>query len=242
MVAILVLLTIVAFLTLDWLAQRRTARAMVTATGHVAAQPVPAPTLVSPDDLFRFPDDLFHAPVHTWLRLDPSGEVRLGAGGLPLVALGGVDAVELPRAGTNLRKGDTIAVLRRGDRTLALRSPVDGRIEGVNAALVHRAKLLELSPFEAGWLLRVRPIDLGAALAGLHLADAARTWLRREVVRFRDFLAHVAPAEPALATTLADGGLPRHGVAARLDDAEWRDLVRNFFDEPTLDGPNDLAP
>jgi len=240
MVAILVLLTIIAFLTLDWLAQRRTAR--VPATGPVAAEPAVARGLAPEEDLFRFPDGLFHARGHTWLRLDPSGEVRLGAGGLPIVALGGVDGIELPRAGTNLRAGDPIATLRRGKRTLTLRSPVEGRIEGVNTALAHQTYLLRKSPFEAGWLLRVRPIDLGTALAGLRVADAARTWLRREVVRFRDFLAASRPAEPALATTLADGGLPRSGVADRLEDAEWRDLVRNFFDEPAQGGPADVAP
>ena len=46
-----------------------------------------------------------------------------------------------------------------------------------------------------------------------------------------DFLALLRLRDPArAAVTLADGGVPIAGFADALDDAEWTELVEQFFD------------
>lgn len=223
MVAILVLLTIILFLTVDFFVERARAR---------SAAPVPAIArpMRAPADVAALPAGVFVAPGHAWMELRPAGDVRLGADRVPLTLLGGVDAVELAPEGSVLHRGDPVAVLRKGEREVKVRTPVDGEVTAVNPALGRRPATLDEHPFGGGWLVRLAPRNLGEALKRMFVADGAVEWMRRELGRLRDLLVGFA-ARPALAAaTLPDGGLPVEGLAARLTDDEWRVLSAALFD------------
>jgi hypothetical protein len=139
MVAILVLLTIIACLTIDYLAERaalrRAARGGLTLAAPLAAPltaGAEAPAVVGPD--------------HAWL--------ELGADAVPAALLGGIESVATVPAGTAVHQGDTVAELRHGDRAIALQSPVDGVVTAVNPAAGREP---------AGWLVRLAPTGLSAA-------------------------------------------------------------------------------
>jgi len=224
MVALLVLLTIIIFLTVDYFAQQAAARRAVPA---VAA---PSPLAVRvPADLGSVPNGLFLGPGHAWVGLYPSGEVRVGADPLPLTLLGGLDAVTAISAGTEVRRGQPIARLTRGARSLELASPVDGVVVATNPDAESDPGVLAADPFGCGWIVTVRPRALGGALKGRFLAEEGAAWMRVELGRLRDFLVGLTGRAALAAPTLPDGGLPLAGVAEILDDGEWRELVARFF-------------
>jgi hypothetical protein len=73
----------------------------------------------------------------------------------------------------------------------------------------------------------LRPRDHKEALAPLHVGNGAVGLLRAELEHVVDFLVQtVAPGESAL---LADGGLPRRGALAELDDEGWQAFQRRFL-------------
>jgi glycine cleavage system H protein len=232
MVAILVLLTIITFLTLDYVVQRRSARAALGAAEPAAAVPLSGLAL----ELATPPAGLFCAPGHTWLQLERDGTVRIGAGALPVAALGAVDAVELPSPGTALAPGDAVATLRRGGRTIHLRSPIEGTIEAVNERLGADPSCVAATPFDGGWICRIRPRQLAATLRSFVVADEARAWLAAELARFREFVAGLSAHQRVAVPTLADGGEPVRGLALVVDDAAWHELVATFFEGPAPHG------
>lgn len=226
MVAILVLLTILGFLTVDFLVERRRAHLAPAAAPAVVPRP---PSVRVPVDVAALPAGVFDGPGHAWMELRPSGAVRLGADRIPLTLLGGVDSIETAPAGSVLHRGDTAAVLRKGEREVKLRTPVDGVVTAVNSDLAGRPDSLTERPFGSGWLVSVAPKDLGGAIRRMFISDGAAAWMRRELARMRDLL--VGLGDGALAgATLPDGGLPVAGLAARLSDDDWRALTDALFD------------
>ena len=230
MVAILVLFTIILCLTIDYFAERAKLRRAAPASDASTPRPL---SVRAPVDLTNVPAGIFLGPGHAWMELEPAGQVRVGVDRLPLVLLGRVDGIDAVPAGTELRHGERLALLRQGDKALEVKSPVDGRVAAVNADLT--PERLAANPFGAGWLVRMEPRELGAALRRLHVADEARTFLRNELGNLRDFLAGLALAgHPAghgnvAMATLPDGGLPVEGLAGRLSPEEWQELTERFF-------------
>jgi glycine cleavage system H lipoate-binding protein len=227
MVALLVLLTIITFLTVDYVWQRRAIpdRAGVAVPRSVATSAPTAPGL----DLV--PAGVFVGPGHAWVHLEPSGALRVGADRLPSTLLGGLDGVELLAPGTEVRRGDALAVLRRGTRSMSLRSPVNGVVAAVNDELVRDPAALETEPFDS-WIYRLTPEGIADTLKGMFVADEATAWMRQELGRLRDSLAGMVNGTRLALATLPDGGLPVRGLAEHLGEAEWRDLTSRFFDIP----------
>lgn len=222
MVAILVLLTILTFLTLDYLVQR--SRRAVPAV-------VPAP-VYGLEAAGEVPAGLFVGPGHAWLGLRPSGEVLVGADRLPLSLLGEIDRVETAAPGAALRRGDTLAVLHGGGRSVPIPAPVEGVVGTVNPDVAAAPAAIAADPFGAGWLCTLVPRRLSDGLKRLRVGEEGGEWMRSELSRLRDFLVGIA-GQGRLAATLPDGGLPLAGVAVQLGDAEWTELTERFF---TIDG------
>lgn len=231
MVAILVLLTIIICLTIDSLAERAKLRraakaAMAPAPDQIAPQPL---SVQAPTDLTQVPAGVFVGPGHAWMELEPEGGVHLGVDRLPTTLLGGIEEIDAVPTGTEIHCGEPIARLRHGERTIEVKSPVDGLVTEVNAGL-EPARLAE-EPFGPDWIVEVRPREIGPVLRRLFVAEEARNFLRNELSSLRDYLAGLSLAgHPSIAlATGPDGRLPAEGLAARMTDGEWSELKERFF-------------
>ncbi len=236
MVFVMVVVTIIAFLTIDYLVNGSAEqRALAAAGASVGESALAATALGEPADLSRLPMGVFHAPGHTWVHLESSGDIRLGAGGLPLRALGGIDRVEMRRPGAEVHVGDTVAVLGRGDREVRLRSPVEGTVAAVNATVRKHPGRLEADCPDRSWLYQIRPRRLSDSLRRMYVGEEANEWMGKEIGRLRDCMAAVAVGTAEPSATLADGGLPVNGLAAAIGVDEWRELAAQFFEESAPD-------
>jgi glycine cleavage system H lipoate-binding protein len=231
MVALLVLLTVLVFLSVDYFVQRRSAGAAVA-----AVQPALPPVAVRPDPGYRTPPGVYFDRGHTWAFLEESGDIRMGVNDLARVVVGRVDRIDTAPRGKRIRKGDVVMELVHGDRRLALHSPIDARLEAPNpnALSGHGDALTD------GWICRLKPDDTAAVPEQMLIGNKANEWLHREVRRLKVFLATVAPEHPVLSRTMADGGLPYGGLVDHLNDGDWHKLQETFFD-PTSHGPQGPA-
>ena len=107
----------------------------------------------------QFRPGLVYAPGHTWLQPRIGGALELGLDDLAQRLLPGVSAVELPRVGTKIARGDTIATLSGGGREVRVRAPVPGVVAGVNAAVVRDPGLVKREGYGRGWLVAIDPSD-----------------------------------------------------------------------------------
>jgi len=182
---------------------------------------------LEPAHVHQVPAGVFVGPGHAWLRLLPKGAVTLGAGRLPVLLLGGLDRIVASEPGTEVRRGEPLAVLHRNGRTLTLPSPVDGKVVEVNPRIGSDPGLLAADPFGQGWLVRLSPKNLGAAAHDMFVAERAGAWMRQELAKLRDLV--VGLATPSPQAQLTDGGLPVAGLASRLTDDAWKELCDRLF-------------
>jgi glycine cleavage system H protein len=163
-------------------------------------------------------------PGHAWARMEGPGTASVGTDSLALVALGRVHMVEAPAVGTNVVQGQTVFTLHHGQRRLEVKSPVGGTIAEVNPEAAARPALLGESPYGAGWVVRLRGVELAKERRFLKHGSALRHWWRTEV----DRLLHCLGSQAGM-PTMADGGALLSDLSNVLDDAQWNQIARELF-------------
>lgn len=219
MTVILVALTILFFLGLDWLVHSHRERSEAP-----ASKPAPG---MAPGRV-RVPAGLFFAPSHTWLNLFPTGRVTLGVDDFVSRLIDSPRISLLKRAGEPVAKGEPILTLESDTRSLTVRSPIDGEIVTSNANLVAAPRLLREALFSDGWAYAVKPRSV-RDVKSLLLGDESRDWIRGEFARLRDFFATTGPEPELSPALLQDGGAPVTGALAAMDAAEWQRFETEFL-------------
>ena len=114
------------------------------------------------------PADLRYTETHEWVREESDGTATVGITFHAQDALGELVYVELPAVGRKVSKGEACVVVESTKAASDVYAPVDGEIVAVNEALADAPQAVNESPYEAGWLFRIRPSD--AAQAGALLS------------------------------------------------------------------------
>jgi glycine cleavage system H protein len=232
MVALMVVLTIITFLTIDYFVQHAERRRVLAAPRLGAAAPAARPVLpvLFGPPIDRVPEHVFLDRGHTWAELEPEGTLRIGSDRWAPALLGLPESIVLATPGTKVKKGDVCAYVRRQGREIQLHAPVSGVIADVNARLASDPEQMARDPFDHGWLVRVRPEALGASLRSLLIGDEIVSWMRAELGQLRERLAALGPRELGMPiATMLDGGLPAEGVAAFVTADEWQAIADAIF-------------
>lgn len=221
MTVILVALSILFFLALDWLVLGRKEREGVMAYAK-AQQPGEAVRV-------RLPGGIFFAPSHTWLNLFPSGRVVLGVDDFVSRLLEKPRVALLKSTGEHVTKGEPILRLQTDSHSLTIRSPIDGRIVTPNAHLVRSPNLMREALFSDGWAYVMKP-DNSRDLKSFMLGEESRGWIQNEFGRLRDLFAGVGNAAQLSPALLQDGGPPVMGIMESMDDPTWQRFEETFLE------------
>lgn len=219
MTVLLILATFVLFLTIDYFYSKKRAAMpelqMARSTG---------PRLVS--DIvagFRIRDSFRYHPGHTWALAESPGLVRIGMDDFAARLAGKLDRIAVPKRGQWVRQGQPIITLFRDGQKAEMVSPMEGMVTDVNPAIAQDAHAVQSDPYGDGWLFAVQSPDAKTNFRNLLGGAVARKWLEESAARLRQQM-------PALAgATLQDGGLAVEDLTARLPDAGWGELTREFF-------------
>ncbi|KAB1227112.1 Glycine cleavage system H protein, mitochondrial [Morella rubra] len=71
--------------------------------------------------------------------------------------LGEVVFVELPEAGGSVKQGGSFGAVESVKATSDINSPISGEIVEVNTKLSESPGLINSSPYEGGWMIKVKP-------------------------------------------------------------------------------------
>ena len=118
------------------------------------------------------PDDRWYTREHEWA-LREGDAVIVGITDFAQHELGDVVYVDLPKAGTRVVAMKEFGVVESVKSASDLYSPVTGEVVAVNEALVDHPELVNMSPYEEGWMIRVGSVD-AAELGELMDAEAYR--------------------------------------------------------------------
>ena len=104
------------------------------------------------------PDDRRYSEEHEWAKVE-GDEVVVGITDFAQAQLGDVVYVELPRVGDQVKQMKVMGVIESVKAASDLYSPISGEVVAVNEAAVGSPEQINESPYEQGWLIRVRPDD-----------------------------------------------------------------------------------
>jgi len=175
----------------------------------------------------EMPLGIFLNHSHFWVRLNDSGEFRVGLDELVLQAIKDIDKIELASSGTPVRKGDKFGKIIVKGRVMDLRSPVSGTVISENDSVTADPSALNEDPYFSGWLIKIWPTDPKESIKSMMIGESARKWMQREIQRFADFLA--LRATPALGEALADGAKPVIGALQFVDEKGWDEFEKEFM-------------
>jgi glycine cleavage system H protein len=104
------------------------------------------------------PQDLFYAKTHEWVAFK-DGVATVGITDFAQSQLSDLTFVELPEPGDTLSAGDEAAVVESVKAAADVYAPVSGEVIEVNEALLDAPELINQSPFEQGWIFKLKVQD-----------------------------------------------------------------------------------
>lgn len=107
------------------------------------------------------PGDRRYTREHEWLRVD-GDDASLATVGITDFAqdeLGDVVFVALPQVGTRATPGQAFGEIESVKTVSELFAAVSGEVVAVNEALADHPELVNHSPYEEGWMIRIRLSD-----------------------------------------------------------------------------------
>jgi glycine cleavage system H protein len=105
------------------------------------------------------PEDLQYTKDHEWLRILDGNVATIGITDHAQDSLGDITFVELPDTGSTLEAGETFGVVESVKAASDLFMPVKGEILEVNDNLLDAPEQVNESPYENGWMIKIRLDD-----------------------------------------------------------------------------------
>lgn len=104
------------------------------------------------------PTDRRYTKEHEWVRVEDS----IGAVGITDYAqdqLGDIVYLDLPSPGTQVKQFGKLGEIESVKAVSDLYSPVSGEVLEVNQEVIDKPELVNQSPYDEGWLVRLRLAD-----------------------------------------------------------------------------------
>lgn len=185
-----------------------------------------------PAQILKIPYGYFHAENLTWAHLEKSGAAVVGLDQLLLQVTGNVNINYFKEGEEMVRKGEPLVRIIQNGRHLDIKSPVSGKVTGINPSLAENPELLYQDPYGQGWVCKIKPANWKAETSSYYLAEEAVQWLKDEIQKVRDFLAvkvekYIPGYTPVV---LQDGGELYTSVLSKMPDEIWSDFQQEFLD------------
>jgi len=71
--------------------------------------------------------------------------------------LGDIVSVELPSVGNEYKQNDAMAFIDSVKASSDIYCPIDGKVVAINEELLQSPELINKSPFESGWIVKLEP-------------------------------------------------------------------------------------
>jgi glycine cleavage system H protein len=104
------------------------------------------------------PRYLRYTKTHEWVKLD--GDVAtIGLADYAQSELGDITYLELPDVGTEIAQSEPLGVVESVKAASDIYAPVDGEVVARNDAVVEAPEVVNQSPYDRAWLIKVRLAD-----------------------------------------------------------------------------------
>ncbi len=122
----------------------------------------------------NIPDELRYTEEHEYVRSESDGIVTIGITDYAQGELGDIVYVDLPDIGAELGKMDVFGTIEAVKAVSELFSPLTGEVVDVNTALDGDPSLINQSPYEDRWMIKLRVQNAAAIEALMSATDYAQ--------------------------------------------------------------------
>jgi glycine cleavage system H protein len=106
------------------------------------------------------PQDRKYTRTHEWVQVD-GDVVTIGITDYAQEQLGDITYLELPDAGDNVSLGEAFGVVESVKAASDVYSPIDGEVVERNDGAIDGPEVINTSPYDGAWLIKVRIADPG---------------------------------------------------------------------------------
>ena len=106
----------------------------------------------------KFPEELLYAETHEWVK-DEGNQVTIGLTDYAQSQLKDIVYVDMPEAGSEFKKGDTLGVVESVKTVADIYSPVTGKVIDGNLNLKDHPEFVNTDPYGKGWILKMEMND-----------------------------------------------------------------------------------
>ena len=108
----------------------------------------------------RIVSDLKFTKEHEWTEIKDEGLAIIGISDFAQEQLDEIVSIELPKAGGVFRQGQTIAIVDSVKASSDIYAPISGEIIEVNEELIEKPEMINQSPYDLGWMVKVKPSNM----------------------------------------------------------------------------------
>ena len=136
----------------------------------------------------EFPEDLYYDRQHNWARVEGDVVVQ-GMTDFGQQIAQEIVFVEMPRVGREVEQGETFMSMESGKWVGRVPAMVSGKVQEANEELQWEPMLVNESPYDEGWLVKVEMAD-PSELDGLLKADsdAFKAFIEEEAEEYQEIL------------------------------------------------------
>jgi glycine cleavage system H protein len=137
---------------------------------------------------YEFPDGLYYDELHSWAQVE-GNVVTQGLTEFGQAIAQEIVFVEAPRAGREVEQGQTFMSMESGKWVGRVAALVSGTIAEVNEELEWEPTLVNESPYEEGWLVKIEMSD-PAEMDNLMKADSPelKAFIEEEAEKYKEIL------------------------------------------------------
>ena len=106
------------------------------------------------------PQELKYTKDHEWVKIEEN-EAILGITDYAQSEMGDITFVELPDAGSDIKRSESFATVESVKAASDIYAPMSGKVTAVNEALQDNPEIMNQSPYNDGWICRVSIADTG---------------------------------------------------------------------------------
>ena len=130
---------------------------------------------------YNLPDDLYYHDDHAWVKVQSDGTVIVGMNDFYQKSAGDTTYIDLPFEGDEVEQGETCGKIQSAKWVGKFVAPISGEIVEVNEELEDDCTLINKSPYNEGWIMKLKPSNLDDDLKQLHHGNNLESWLKKEI-------------------------------------------------------------
>ncbi len=170
---------------------------------------------------FNVPAGIFVSPDHTWVNIEMNGTVRVGIDDFVRKIIEKIDEIELPKLDQKVKKGDILFMIKRGNHSFKISSPISGKVTLINTEHLEHPEWIVIKPFELSWMCCIEPSNLSEELHSLKIGQGTVKWYQEEIDKFDKIIKEIE-------TGAQQAGTTEEGKKILSEDQKDEEILKEF--------------